>query len=133
MSSNPPRRSLLGSFSRSQVASAAATLIDFVLLFFLAEVCHVWYVAATAAGALAGAVTNFVMNRQWSFLATDQHWSNQAKRYALVSGGSLLLNSGGVYLMTESLHVHYSVSVVVISFMVGWAFNFPMQRHYVFR
>jgi putative flippase GtrA len=133
MSSNTSRRSLLGSFSRSQVASGAATLVDFGLLFFLAEVCHVWYVAATALGALAGAITNFLMNRHWSFLAADHHWSDQAKRYAWVSGGSLILNSGGVYLMTESLHVHYSVSVVVISFVVGWAFNFPMHRHYVFR
>jgi putative flippase GtrA len=133
MSSNTPRRSLMGSFSRSQIASATATLVDFTLLFFLAEVCHVWYVAATALGALAGAVTNFIMNRHWSFLATHHHWSNQAMRYAWVSGGSLILNSLGVYLMTESLHVHYSVSVVVISFLVGWAFNFPLHRHYVFR
>jgi putative flippase GtrA len=107
--------------------------VDFGLIFFLAELCHVWYVAATALGALAGAITNFVMNRHWSFLAADHHWSHQAKRYALVSGASLLLNTFGVYLMTEALHVHYSVSVVVISFLVGWAFNFPLHRHYVFR
>jgi putative flippase GtrA len=133
MSTNTSRRSLLGSFSRSQVASAAATFVDFALLFFLAEICHVWYVAATALGALAGAITNFLMNRHWSFLATHHHWSNQAKRYVCVSGISLILNSVGVYVMTETLHVHYSVSVVVISFLVGWAFNFPMHRHYVFR
>lgn len=128
-----PNRSFLGSFSRSQISSAIATGVDYALLFFLAEYFHVWYVAATAAGALAGAVTNFLMNRHWSFLAAHHHWSNQAVRYAWVSGASLLLNCIGVYAMTEALHIHYSISVVVISFLVGWAFNFPMHRHYVFR
>jgi putative flippase GtrA len=128
-----PRRSLLGSFSRAQVSSGVATAVDFGLLFFLVEICHVWYVAATALGALAGAITNFLMNRHWSFLASHNGWSRQAIRYAWVSGGSLVLNCVGVYAMTEFLHVHYSISVVVISLMVGWAFNFPLHRHYVFK
>ncbi len=127
-----PRTSFLGSFSRSQVSSFLATCVDFGLLFSLVEIVHVWYVLATASGALAGSITNFILGRLWSFEATHAQWHRQAYRYAWVSGGSLLLNSGGVYLMTGGLGVHYAVSVIVVSLVVGIAFNFPLQRYWVF-
>lgn len=126
-------RSLWGSFSRSQVAAAVATGVDFGLLFGLVEVFHLWYVVATALGALAGGITNFLMNRHWSFLATHRAASHQMWRYTWVSLASMGLNTLGVYAMTESLHIHYGISVLLVSTLVGVAFNFPLHRHYVFR
>src|SRR3954453_12485073 len=84
-------------FTRSQISSAVATGVDFGLLFLLVEYFHVWYVLATALGALAGAITNFVVNRHWSFEAADAAWHPQAFRYVIVSAGSLALNTWGVY------------------------------------
>ncbi len=107
--------------------------MDFGLLFGLVELLHVWYVAATALGAAAGAVTNFLMNRHWSFKAADAEVSGQAFRYGLVSVGSLCLNTGLVYLCTDFGKIHYAISVVAVSLVVGFAFNFPLQRQYVFR
>src|SRR5271156_2479783 len=97
----PARPGFLVSFSRSQVAASLATFVDFGLVFGLVEIFHVWYVVATATGAFAGAVTNFLLNRHWSFRATNRGWEGQAFKYALVSGGSLALNTGGVYLSTD--------------------------------
>jgi putative flippase GtrA len=88
---------------------------------------------ATALGALAGAATNFMLNRHWSFVAKDGHLHRQAGRYALVSGLSLLLNSGGVYLVTEFGKIHYAISVVIVSLLIGVLVNFPLQKYYVFR
>lgn len=127
------RPSFLASFSKSQVSSAIATGLDFGLLFSLTEIAHVWYVASVACGALVGAVANFILNRHWSFEATHGHARHQALRYAVVSGGSLILNTFGVWAMTEYLKIHYSISVVTISILVGFFFNFPLQRSYVFR
>jgi putative flippase GtrA len=120
-------------FSRSQVASAVATLFDYGVLFGLAELAHLWYVFAVACGALAGAISNFLLNRHWSFQATHTKASRQALKYAIVSFGSLLLNTGGVYLVTEHMHIHYAISVVIVSLLVGFLFNFPLQRSYVFK
>ena len=131
--SKKARPSLIRTFSRSQVASAVATGADFGLLFTLTELFHVWYVIAVALGAATGAITNFVVNRHWTFGATNEGWQKQALRYALVSAGSLLLNTGGTWITTEYLHVHYSISVIAVSVVVGFSFNFPMQRHFVFK
>ncbi len=125
--------SFLTTFSRSQVASLVATLLDYAILFLFTEVFKIWYVIATASGAIVGAVTNFLINRHWSFQATHGNWERQARRYALASIGSLILNTGGVFLVTEYGRVHYAISVILVSVLVGLIFNYPIYRHYVYR
>src|SRR5690349_10667700 len=80
-------------FARSQLAALVATGVDFGSLVFLVEVVKVYYVWATAIGAFLGALTNFLMGRHWSFEATHERARFQVLRYALVSGGSLGLNT----------------------------------------
>jgi putative flippase GtrA len=99
----------------------------------MTEILHVWYVFSVAAGAFAGAAANFFLNRHWSFEATHDHAHHQAFRYTVVSAGSLLLNTFGVWGMTELFKIHYSISVVTVSLLVGLFFNFPLHRGYVFR
>jgi putative flippase GtrA len=128
-----PQPSFFSSFSRSQVSSLIASIVDYGVLFFFTEFLHIWYVIATASGAFLGAVTNFLINRNWSFRATHGSWGAQAKRYALVSAGSLGLNTLGVYVVTEYLRFHYAISVAIVSFLVGILFNYPLHRHFVYR
>jgi putative flippase GtrA len=118
---------------RAQIASLAATVVDFGTLFFATEVLGVWYVLSTGLGAFLGAITNFSLNRFWSFEATHVAWGPQAFRYALVSAGSLGLNMLGVWSFTEGFGWKYGVSKVVTAFVVGLLFNFPLHRRYVFK
>jgi putative flippase GtrA len=115
------------------VSAFAATVVDFSILFLLVEAYGVWYVAATATGACAGAVVNFLLNRYWAFAAHEAAWMRQAWKYALVSGGSLVLNSAGVWYFTESWKLPYGVSKVVISLGIALGFNYPLHRLFVFR
>lgn len=128
----PAGPGFIASFSRSQVAAFIASMIDYGLVFGLVELGHVWYVIAVATGAFAGAVSNFMLNRHWSFKAANDAWEGQAFKYALVSGGSLALNTGGVYVATDGLRLHYAASVIVVSLLVGFTYNYPLQRYFVF-
>jgi putative flippase GtrA len=121
------------SFTRAQIASVAASIVDFGTLAFLTEVVHVYYVASTAIGALGGALTNFMIGRHWSFEAAEGRLDSQARRYALVSGISLGLNSLGVYVLTEYGGFKYMISKLITATLVGFLFNFPMHRSYVFQ
>lgn len=127
--SRPP---LMVSLKRSQIASLTATVVDFSCLIFLVEIGHVWYVAATATGALLGAIVNFMLGRHWTFTADEDAVRGQAIRYAAVSVMSLILNSLGVYLLTDYLGIHYAVSRAISAFLVGILFNFPLHRRFVF-
>lgn len=121
------------SLGRAQVASLAATALDFGTLFFATEVLGIWYVLSTGLGALFGAVTNFVLNRFWSFGVAHLHWGPQAFRYTLVSTGSLGLNMLGVYVFTDEMGLKYGLSKVITAILVGLLFNFPLHRRYVFK
>jgi len=121
------------SLLRSQLASFAATIADFGTLLLLVEWVGIWYVAATALGALCGAILNFTINRFWSFEATQHKWEKQAWKYALVSTGSLLLNTLGVWALTESTSLRYSTSKIIVALTVGFVYNFPLFRWWVFR
>jgi len=127
------RPSLFTSFKRAQIASLIATVVDFVTLVMLVEHVRVYYVTATAIGAFVGAVTNFLLGRLWSFRAVHGKYTSQAFRYALVSAGSLVLNSLGVWWFTEHHAIPYTLSKIATALLVGIFFNFPLHRAFVFR
>ncbi len=120
-------------FFRSQLSSFVSTIIDYSVLLIWVEVLHRYYPFGVALGASFGSVANFFMNRHWSFEASKSvlHW--QALRYAIVSLGSLILNTSGVYALTEYAGLYYLVSQVTISICVGLFYNFPLNRFFVYK
>jgi len=126
------RLPLIVSLRRSQLASLTATIVDFSSLIFLVEIAGLWYVAATAIAALFGAVVNFMLGRHWTFEAADQAVRGQMFRYAAIAALSLILNSLGVYFLTDYLGIYYLFSKVITAFLVAVLFNFPLHRHFVF-
>lgn len=120
-------------FTRSQVSAMAATAVDFSVLFVLVEVFRVWYLGANAIGAASGAISNFYLNRFWTFNGGFGSTRQQIFRYLMVSGASLALNSAGVGAFTEFLKFPYAGSKLISSLLVGVLFNYPMHRGFVFR
>jgi ubiquinone/menaquinone biosynthesis C-methylase UbiE/putative flippase GtrA len=125
-------RHSFATFLRAQGASIAAGVAAFIVVFGLVELLEVWYVYATAAGTASGAATTFHANRLWSFDARDDAWQGQGLRYLLVSASSLVLNTAGVWMATDLTGFHYGVSLVLVSVAVGFCFNHPLLRHFVF-
>ena len=57
----------------------------------------------------------------------------QAVRFLIANVGGIGLNMLGVYLIHDLLQVNFPVARLGVSFFVGFFFNFPVQRWYVFR
>jgi len=123
---------LAQSFFRSQLAAFAGSLVDFLAVIFFTEVANIWYVYSTALGALIGAIVNFLLGRYWVFLATESKMRYQAMRYAIVSLGSLLLNTLGVYLFTDYGGLNYIYSKLIAGLLVGVFYNFVLQKKFVY-
>lgn len=121
------------SFLKYQTAALIATLVDFGVFFILKDVFNVWYVYATAIGALMGAITNFILCRNWAFSAREKKLVNQIGRYIMVSLGSLLLNTVLVYVITELFKVHENYSRVITAILVAITYNFTLQKYFVFK
>ncbi len=121
------------SWLRSQGVAITATSTDFLVTIFLKEVAGVWYVASNALGAFCGAVVSFLLLRNWAFKRHDEHWHGQAVRYIIASGMSLLLNTGGVWLLTELLDIQYIVSKMIVAVLMGLTVNYWMFKYFVFK
>jgi putative flippase GtrA len=90
-------------------------------------------VVGTVAGASCGAFTNFQLGRHFTFVAKGDHVAPQAARYAIVSATSAALNALGEYLLHDRLGVQYFWARTIVAVVVSFLWNFPLQRHYVFR
>lgn len=119
-------------FSKASASALAATLADFGSLTIFVEVFHGFYPYGVSIGAFMGALTNFVINRYWAFEAHTKPLPGQIFRYSVVSIGSLLLNTAGVYWITEKFGLYYLASKVGVALFVGVFFNYPLQRHFVY-
>ena len=119
-------------FFRAQASSLIATLVDFFTTLILVELFMQHYLMASVLGAIAGAVTNFMINRQWAFNATEESVRKQSMRYVLVWTGSLMLNTSGLYLLTYFLNIKYIIYKIIVSLIVGIGFNYVLQKKYVF-
>jgi putative flippase GtrA len=117
---------------RHQAGSMVATVVDFAVMIALVSLVGAAPAVGTAVGAASGGVVSFMLGRRWIFRATEYHPAPQAGRYALVSFGSLVLNTCGVHVLAGLMHYPYVAARLAVSFAVSVLWNFPLQRGFVF-
>jgi putative flippase GtrA len=127
------QRATKSPWMRTQVVAATATTTDFLMTIGLKELAGLWYVASNATGAFCGAVVSFLLLRNWAFKRNADKWHGQAVRYVLASGLSLLLNTGGVWFLTETFDIQYVVSKTIVAIAMGLTINYLLFKHFVFR
>ena len=138
--------SLFFSFLRSGASSQMASWVDLSLGFALFAWLGLQPWLSAAIGALAGGAVNCVLCYRFTFHAQGCPWKAVIVKYAMVWLGSLILNSGGTevcyyliqdwdYLETIGFRLdgYYAAARVFVSLLVGWFWNFGLQRFFVFR
>ena len=129
----PASDPLTGWVGRAWVASVIATLVDYGTFTVLVELAGVYTGTSRALGALIGAITNFTVNKLWTFRTQRESVWHEVPRYAAISLTSLLLNTLGVVLLTDGLRWNPLVAAALIGVLVGVGWNLPLHRHFVFR
>jgi putative flippase GtrA len=122
----------IGRFFKGQLSSGIATIVDWGLMTGLI-LAGVHYLYAVVCGAVAGAITDFSVKKWWVFKAKRERVKGQALRYAVVSAISAGLNCLLAYGLVDGLGIHENIGVIIASTIVGFAWNYPMHRLYVFR
>lgn len=121
------------SFIRAQIVSLSATTIDFTMSIFCHHLLGIYYVTATTIGSFFGAVTSFLLGRNWAFYNKKGRVTVQALRFLIISAFSIFTNTTGVYFFKENFDLTFITSRVVTAILVGVFFNFFMNRYFVFR
>ncbi|MFO0322144.1 MAG: GtrA family protein [Bacteroidota bacterium] len=120
-------------FLKAQFSSMLATGVDFMLTILFIEIGGVNYLLATIIGSTAGAFTNFIINKYWTFEYDEDQSYRQQLKYALVWVGSISLNALLSNAILKIFMIPYIVSKIVVSMIVGLSFNYQLQKHYVFK
>ena len=138
--------SIVYTFLRSIASSQAASWIDLGVGFLLFAFCNMQPFLATAIGAISGGIVNCIINYRFTFHASDCSWRAVIVKYAMVWTGSVLLNSfgtQGLYMLLSSWDWletigfrpdgYYAAARLTVSLIVSWAWNFALQRYFVYR
>lgn len=131
-------------FLRAQLSAQFATLTDFTLTYICFQWLGVHYLLATTLGTIFGGLINCIINYKWAFNPDDCQFKWVLFKYALVWGGSLILNVFGLYILIEFLKAHtllweqssgfyLMLSKIIVSLAVAVGWNYTLHRHFVFR
>jgi len=120
-------------FLKANVASIIASLCDFLITKLAVDGLHLDVVIGSVVGTTCGGIINFLIGRHWAFSAKQGKVHTQAFRYALVWAGNLGLNAGGMYVLAKLAGIYYMAAKVIVSLLVAIAYNYPMQKLFVFK
>lgn len=117
MATEPLPLSRFPRFIRYASAGAIGTSVHYVTLIALVQGALARPVAASTAGALAGAVVNYLLNHRFTFRSDRAH-AHAAPRFAVVTGAGVVLNAVVLALVLSLLGTHYVVAQVVATGVV---------------
>lgn len=120
-------------FVRSQIVSLTATSVDFIISLLLNHFLDIYYVTATSIGSFFGAVTSFMLGRNWAFLNRHGHIRKQVIRFFIINVFSIFANTTGVFFFKENFEISFLFSRIIVAVLIGVFFNFFMNRYFVFK
>lgn len=122
-----------GTFLKAQFTSLTASGADYLAYALLYYGLGIWYLTASVSGLITGGLISFMMGRNWVFEKGRRSMKVQAVLYILVWYGSAVLNTAGVYGLTEVFHVDPTISKVLVSITIGITYNYLLQKNLVFK
>jgi putative flippase GtrA len=107
-------------------------LVNYATFWLLLRGLGVHYIAASVVGFLAGFVVGFLVNRQWTFDATEADGRAQLLRFLALNAFSLAVNAGTIWLFTAVFHLIPELSQL-IAIAVSTLINFTGSKFWVFQ
>lgn len=123
--------SLPRQFATFFVAGLVATAVHMLVLVLLVEAAGTSALAGTCAGALAGALTSYALNRRYTFRSARPH-AEALPRFLVVAAGAFVLNGVLMAAILAAADVHYLVAQVATTAVV-LVYTFSANRAWSFR
>ena len=124
----------MNTFIKAQTALIAGSLADFIVTILLVQLFNYSYITGNAVGNVTGAIAQFILSRKWVFTAAKQktNTSTQIIKFVVMWIGNIALSAFGVYVLTQYMNVHYLLSKVIISAIIGVSYTYLMSKKFVF-
>ena len=117
-------------FFRYSLVGAVGTSVQYAILISLVRTGLAPAITASTAGAIAGALVNYYLNRRWTFDSTRDH-EQALPRFAIIALAGIALNAMVMAGMVTYLGAHYLLAQVVATGVV-LAAGFVANRAWTF-
>lgn len=114
------------------MSSLLATLHDGLFYQATLSTWALGYGAAALVGAVAGGLTNFLLNRYWTFRSTDRSLLRQTILYVAGSVLTFLVLRAALWILVEKAGVRERVAWFPAKAMAWVVMAYPFQRWVVF-
>lgn len=122
---------LFWKFLKFGVVGFTGVFVDFGVTWLCKEKLRLNQYLANSIGFLCAVVSNYTLNRIWTFQSQDPAVATQFSKFLLASLIGLALNNGIIYLLNERLRLNFYVAkliatavVTVWNFWANYTFTF---------
>ena len=110
-------------FIKFGVVGLSGVVVDFATTYLLKEQLKVNKYVANSAGFLCAVVSNYVLNRMWTFHDHNPDVTTQFGKFFLIALFGLALNNAIIYFLTEKLNLKfYTAKLVATGIVTIWNF-----------
>ncbi len=114
---------LFWKFLKFGVVGFSGVFVDFGVTWLCKEKLRLNQYVANSIGFLCAVVSNYILNRIWTFQSQDPAVATQFSKFLLASLIGLALNNGIIYLLNERLRLNFYVAKLIATAVVTiWNF-----------
>jgi putative flippase GtrA len=115
---------LFWKFLKFGAVGLSGVFVDFGVTWMCRERFKLNQYVANSLGFLTAVVSNFILNRIWTFQSADPNVAVQFGKFLGISLIGLALNNGIIYLLHERLGLHFYLSKLIATAIVTiWNFG----------
>lgn len=115
------------------VSGAASTFLTFLLLYFFTDILKIWYLVSSVLAYTITILTNFLTQKFWAFRGKHSKGTPaQLFLFVAVHLLNLSLNTAGMYLLVEKLHLWYLLAQFLVA-CVLMVNSFALYKSVVFK
>lgn len=114
------------------MSGVVATSIDVLMLIFLVEVADVHVTLAAFFAAMAGGITNFLVNKFWAFGDASPIDIRQVTLYTMVSLVTAGFVAASLHVLAIFMGLPYLIAKAIAAVLVFLAWGYPAQSRLVF-
>ncbi|MFM7154692.1 MAG: GtrA family protein [Bacteroidota bacterium] len=119
-------------FLKFGIVGASGVIVDFGITWLLKEWVKINRYAANSTGFFAAVISNYILNRIWTFHSHDAEVGTQFAKFLAVSAAGLAMNNSLIYYFNEKKGVPFYLSKAIATGIV-MIWNFGVNYLITFR
>jgi putative flippase GtrA len=117
---------------RYLLSGGTAAAINLAVLYVLADIFGVWYLASSVVAFTLALVVSFLNHRRFTFHHTaDAIWHKQFVPYMVITVSNIVLNAVLMYALVDLSNLHHMPAQIISSGLIAIE-SFFAYRHFVF-